>query len=420
MEVMMKKKVLIILGIAAVLVTMFIIGAVAGGGMIYTWLHQVQSASAAQATEPDPEAGLIVTSVEEDGPADKAGIVRGDILQKINGHDVNSMVDVWDALEELEAGDDVRLTFLHGDQLRSANVQTAEDLSGFKLGFSLCCGKGTPFVIEATEMGDGKPLIVRVQEDSPAEAAGLETGDLILSIDGEEINAEQSLSEWISQYEPGDQIRLEIRNLRDEESRDILVELGEHPDEEGKAYLGVQVIQAPNVLNLFGEGHPIFEFNFPPTDEENFPFHILPRDRWERPSIESGLERGIIIVEVIENSPASKAGLEEGDVITALDGEDIEGLKSFADNISAMQPGKKVALTIYRASSDETLELQVPLGEHPEDPKAGYLGVHIRGIHQLSNFDEKNRFERWFPFLDQFRFPFDFERIFQNPGLEDA
>jgi S1-C subfamily serine protease len=106
MEVVMKKKALITLGIAAVLVTMFIIDAVAGGGMIYTWLHQVQSASAAQATEPDPEAGLIVTSVEKDRPADQAGIVRGDILQKINGHDVNSMVDVRDVLDELEAGDD--------------------------------------------------------------------------------------------------------------------------------------------------------------------------------------------------------------------------------------------------------------------------------------------------------------------------
>jgi S1-C subfamily serine protease len=420
MEVVMKKKALITLGIAAVLVTMFIIGAVAGGGMIYTWLHQVQSASAAQATEPDPEAGLIVTSVEKDRPADQAGIVRGDILQKINGHDVNSMVDVRDVLDELEAGDDVHLTFLHGDQLRSVNIQIAEDLSGRKLGLSLCCGTGTPFVIEAKEIGDGQPLIFRVQEDSPAEKAGLETGDLILSIDGEEINADQSLSEWISQYEPGDQIQLEVRNLRDEESRDILVKLGEHPDEEGKAYLGIQVIQAPNVLNLFVEGHPFSEFNFPPTDDEDSPFHILPRDRWERPPIESGFERGIIIVEVIENSPASKAGLEEDDVITALDGEDIQGPKSFADTISAMQPGQEVTLTIYRTSSDKALELQIPLGENPEEPEAGYLGVYIRGTLQLINSDEENQFEHWFPFLDQFRSPFQFEQRFQNPGLEDA
>jgi S1-C subfamily serine protease len=420
MEEEMKKKFLIILGILAVLIGTFITGAIAGGGVAYTLLNPAQSAYAAQTTQPDPNAGLIVTSVEKDGPADKAGIVRGDILQKINEHDVNSMADVWDVLDELEAGDDVRLTFLHGDQLRSANVTIAEDLSGLKLGLYLCCGKGAPFLIEASEIRDGQPLIVRVQKDSPAEKAGLEVGDLILSIDGEEINTERSLSEWISQYEPGDQIQLEVRNLRDEESRDILIELGEHPDDEGKAYLGIQVIQAPNVLNLSGENRPFFEFNFPPTDEEDFPFHILPRDRWERPLIESGFERGIIIVEVIENSPASKAGLEEGDVITALDGEDIEGPKSFADTISATQPGKKVTLTIYRASSDETLELQLALGEHPEDPEAGYLGVHIRGTLQLSDFDEENRFERWFPFLDQFRFPFYFERRFQIPGLEDA
>jgi S1-C subfamily serine protease len=416
----MKKRFLIILGVIVALISTFITGAIAGGGVVYTWLNPAQPAHASQATQPDPEAGLIVTSVEKDGPADEAGIVRGDILQKINGHDVNSMENVLDILAEMEVGDEVRLTFLHGDELRSANVTIEEDPSGLKLGLYLCCGKGSPFVLSVTEMGDGQPLIVRVQKDSPAEKAGLETGDLILSIDGEEINTERSLSEWISQYEPGDQIRLEVRNLRDEKSRDILVELGEHPEDEGKAYLGVQVIQAPNVISILGDDYPFFEFNFPPTDEEDLPFNILPRDKWERPLIESGSERGIIIVKVIEDSPASKAGLEKGDVITALDGEDIEGPETFADTVSAMEPGQKVTLTIYRMSSDETLELQVPLGEHPEEPGTGYLGVQIRGTLQLGDFNEENRFKRWFPFPDQFQFPFDFERRFHLPGLEDT
>ncbi len=417
----MNKRVLIILGIVVALVCALMIGSVAGGGIIYSWLYDAQPAYAAQIAEPDPDAGLIVTSVEKDGPASKAGIVRGDILQSINGHDVNSMVDVMDILEDLEAGDDVLLTVLHGDELRSLNVSIEEGRLGGKLDLSLCCGTVTPIEIKHIEILNGKPLIVRVQKGSPAEKAGLEPGELILTIDGDEIDFETSLSEWISRYEAGDQIQLEVRNLREDETRSISVELGEHPEKVGQAYLGVQVIQTPRVLDTFEEDLPLheFRFNVPPTDEEGFPFFFFHRDKSDQPWSESISVRGVIVVDVIEDSPASKAGLEDRDVITALDGEEIEGPKVFADTISSMQPGEKVSLTIYRASSDETIDLQVTLGEHPENPETGYLGVQIRGVLQINHFDEEYRFERWLPFLDQFRFPFQFERRFQIPRSEE-
>jgi S1-C subfamily serine protease len=410
----MKKKTLIILGIVVVLVSTFMIGIVAGGGIVYSWLHEVQPAYAAQSTQPDPEAGLIVTSVEKDGPASKAGIVRGDILQSINGHEVNSMADVSDIMQDLEAGDDVLLTVLHGDELRSLNATVAEGNSGIMLGLSLCCGKAIPIIIEPTNLIDGKPLIIRVQKESPAEKAGLEPGDMILSIDGDEIDSGKSLSEWIGQYEPGDQIQLEVRNLRDKETRSISIELGEHPEREGRAYLGVQVIQMPQVLDSSEKVRPFhgFEFEFHPIDEEGFSLRIHPRDRWDQPLTESGLIKGIIIGKVIEDSPASTAGLEEGDVITALNGEDIQGPKSFADTISGMDPEDEISLTIYRSSENEVLEIEVKLGEHPETPEAGYLGVYIRGTLRLGAFDGEYRFEHWLPFLDQFRMPFHFQEKF--------
>jgi S1-C subfamily serine protease len=416
----MKKKVLIILGIATALVTTFIIGAAAGGGMIYTWLHQVQPASAAQATEPDPDDGLIVTFVEEDGPASKAGVVRGDILLRIDDHEVNNMFEVRDILEDLEVGDDVKLTVLHGDELRSLNVTLAEGSPGVRLGLSLCCGRTSPLKIKAEEINHGKPLIIRVQKDSPADEAGLQPGDLILSIDGEEIDSEKSLPDWISQYEPGDQIQLEVHSLNEDQTREVIVELGEHPEKEGEAYMGVFIFQAPRELHLFGEGDFRYEFHFdfPPQDEEDFPFHFFDGDGWIRPFIGSGFESGIIIMEVKENTPASKAGIEEGDIITALDGEDIEGSRSLADTISAMQPGDVISIAIYRPSSDETLELEITLGGHPEDPEVGYLGVQIRGTIRMGHFDEGERYKRWLPFPNKFYFPFELEERFQLPGSE--
>ena len=411
----MKKRVFIILGIIAALVITFIIGAVAGGGILYTWLHQIQPAFAAQSTEPDPDAGLIVTSVEKDGPASETGVVRGDILFSINNLEVNSIADVRQVLRDFAAGDEVLLGVLHGDEVRTLKITLEEGSLGGKLGLALYCGRMSSLELEVAEFRNGRPMIIRVLEGSPAEEAGLEPGDLILSIDGDEIDAERSLSEWISQYEPGDQIEIDVRNVGEEEIRNIIVELGEHPESEDKAYLGVQIIHTPHVISILGESP---DFEFPPTDEEVFPFHFYGH-KWNPPFTGDGFENGILITEVIENSPASKAGLEQGDLITALDGETVEGATSFVENISSMQPGKKVSLTVFRASSDETLEFEVTLGQHPDDPEAGYLGVQIRGTIQLREFDEERHVEDWLPFLDQFQFPFEFERRFHLAEPED-
>lgn len=418
----MKKRVFIILSVVAATVLTFVIGAIAGRGILSTWSHKIQPAYAAQDTEPDPEAGLIVTRVDEDGPTDKAGVVRGDILLSIDGNEVNSMVDVRDILDDLEAGDHVQLSVLHGDQVQSLDVTLEEGALGGKLGLTLCCGRPIHIEIESFTLEDVKPLIIQVQKGSPAEEAGLQPGDLILSIDGQEIDEEEGLSDLLSKYKPGHQIELEIRRLREQETRSITVELGEHPEVEGRAYLGVQVSSLPGFHICPREGGIPEEFPFfiPPMDDEAFPFHHFFKDEWILPFTESGFEGGILIVEVIEDTPSSQSDLQEGDVITTMDDESIENPESFADTIRSMKPGEEITLFIFRPSTEETLEIKVTLGGHPEDPDMGYLGIKIKGIIRIKHLDEHDPLQHWFPFLDRFHLPFQFEHKFQIPRTKGA
>jgi S1-C subfamily serine protease len=69
---------------------------------------------------------------------------------------------------------------------------------------------------------------------------------------------------------------------------------------------------------------------------------------------------------VFANSPAAAAGLQDGDVIVAIDEEAVDADHDLADHILPHKPGDKITLTVRRG--DQTLELQVTLGTLPASP----------------------------------------------------
>ena len=76
--------------------------------------------------------------------------------------------------------------------------------------------------------------------------------------------------------------------------------------------------------------------------------------------IQTNLNKGIYVADVQSNSPASKAGIQAGDVITQFDGKDIESYKDFLTQLYSKNPGDTVKLTINRNGS--TSSVNVTLG----------------------------------------------------------
>ena len=68
--------------------------------------------------------GLLVRGVEEDGPAAKAGIERGDLLVGVNGQPLSSVDALFDALE---AGGELTLEVLRGTEERDGRRPTSVD-----------------------------------------------------------------------------------------------------------------------------------------------------------------------------------------------------------------------------------------------------------------------------------------------------
>lgn len=86
---------------------------------------------------------------------------------------------------------------------------------------------------------------------------------------------------------------------------------------------------------------------------------------------------GALVQEVVAGSPADEAGLQPGDLITAVDGEPITPEESLADLIGGYAPGDEVIVTFIRLGEPEPEEqdVAVVLEQNPDDAARPYLGV---------------------------------------------
>jgi len=425
----------ILLGVVAFGVVM-IACAVTGAGLTYLALRAQPVANAqtilSGPEEPDVSAvGVLVTSVEPDSPAEKAGIQRGDIILAIDGEDINSTVELIEALEGKDSGEEVSLTIQHGDEIDEVLLQLEERDGRVFIGieperrrmFDL-----QPFVEGNAERLLLAPSIVitRVVPDTPADEAGLVEGDRITAINGEEIGSGDDLVDAVQSREPGDELTLTIMRPGEEDSLQVTIILGKNPDVQSQAYLGVNFMPIPG-LEDFPEGaqpffrfrgerlpegiQPHFHFGLPEFEGEGMPFHGLPEDfmpfMHDFPVLPEGIEGAVLIGSVTVDSPAEEAGLEQGDLITALNGEPVGEPESFADSIREYQPGDEITLTVYRSGEDEALQFEITLGENPDDEGQAYLGVSVSGF---------MRFEGDAPPMDgPFHFEFDFPRGDEGP-----
>lgn len=82
-------------------------------------------------------------------------------------------------------------------------------------------------------------------------------------------------------------------------------------------------------------------------------------------------EQGALVSNAQEDSPAKKAGVVAGDIITAVDGKEVASPKELARLIGDIAPGKTVDITVWRDGKPETMKID--LGELPAPEKQASL-----------------------------------------------
>jgi serine protease Do len=200
-----------------------------------------------------------------------------------------------------------------------------------------------------------------VSKDSPAERAGLRKGDVILQFDGEPVTSTRKLLRLIGESAPEQTVRLTV-------SRD-------GNEQQLSATLGKREAAGANTFGLMTPAQPGSQFEFPPRAPRTW-------ERMEAPEVFSfgfgnnrrvgvtttpltkqladfmgvGGGRGLLVTSVAENTPASRAGLRAGDVITEVNGAAVEDTGDFIRELNRKDEGE-VTLTIVRDKSRRTIKV---------------------------------------------------------------
>jgi len=205
-------------------------------------------------------------------------------------------------------------------------------------------------------------LITAVADEMPAAEAGLTRGDILLAIDGDRVNTAAELQKVILMQDPDDTLELTVK--RGDEELTFSVTLA---DRDGYPVLGV----AAHVDRGDGMSPQRGRRGWMPGQGRAFG---MERGRGMNALPFKEID-GAAVVEILENGPAAAAGLQAGDIITAVDDIEIGGLEDLAQAAANYSPGDEVVLAVER--DGEAVELTVALGAHPNDEEMAFLGVRI-------------------------------------------
>ncbi|HCY86184.1 MAG TPA: peptidase [Desulfobacteraceae bacterium] len=175
------------------------------------------------------------------------------------------------------------------------------------------------------EPGQGV-YVAKAYEDNPAYEAGVRQGDIIISIDGKEINSSRDLTITIANLKVGQKIKVEL--IRDGDKMTIPVKLGERPDE-------VADNGAP------GQAEP---------DTFGFMFKQVDDDIAGRLGYPPGIN-GLIVTDIKQGSLASRSGVRVGDLLVEVNHKKIRTANDYTKIIGKINKGEVAHMLFRRGNS---------------------------------------------------------------------
>jgi serine protease Do len=184
------------------------------------------------------------------------------------------------------------------------------------------------------ETKDGA-FVREVENEGPADKAGVEAGDIILEVSGKKIRNSTELITLIGSSEPGNTVNLKI--LRDGKGKNIEVRLEEFPEEESLIARSQR-----NSLESLG-----------------IEVETVSRNLRKKYNV-TGNDEGVVITSIQQGSVADRLGLQEGDMIIRINRRYVSNVSEFSRVVGELGSGDPVVLYIRRGDRKFVRDFVMP------------------------------------------------------------
>ena len=180
-------------------------------------------------------------------------------------------------------------------------------------------------------------LVAQVSKDSPASRGGVESGDIILSLDGKTVPTSNALPPLVGAVTPGETVDVEV--LREGERRTLSITIEPLDDE--------------RVASAAGGGRDR-------PEDESSRLGVVVADVPEAAREELGVEHGVLVSEIDPDGPAAEAGVLAGDVIVSLNRKKVESVRELEQLVEKAPVGEAMPILVQRDTAPMFLALTLP------------------------------------------------------------
>ncbi len=195
----------------------------------------------------------------------------------------------------------------------------------------------TPALAESLDLEATKGVVVtEVMEDTPAKDAGFEVYDVIVELNGREMETANQLRDSVSSLKPGTEVEIVI--IRDGDRKELETELGER------------------AVGIEARGRGGYRKRSEPA--EALGFRVEEFTSGDRGGMYEGLS-GVIVSYVKPGSPAERAGLRKGMLIMEVDRTEVESVQEFNEEIEEAGEDGTVLLLVHNGRYNQLMALKV-------------------------------------------------------------
>ena len=274
---------------------------------------------------------IIVTT--KDGKDAKVTVEVKDGEVKVNGKPLSEFKDDNVTVTRRKSLEAITVTG-RPSRFRSGTWSYSDDAAPF----ALSMGENKSFLGVTTDKeGDGAK-ITEISEGSAAQKAGLKEGDIIIRINDQKVTSPEDLSKAVGKYKPEEKVTVVYKRDGKEQSQSVV--LGKR-----NGFSGVR---------SFNFDH---DFNY---SAPNMIYGTGSRGKLGIKAQETEDSKGVKVLDVDDESPADKAGIKEGDIITEFDGAEINNVDKLREvaRTAIAKPSFKVKLT--RDGKSQEIQVKIP------------------------------------------------------------